>query len=44
MADFNFDLNGDSLMEHDHLFDDLLNDLAFESEIGMDGSLFGTCK
>lgn len=32
--DFTFDFNGDSLgPEQDHLFDDLLDDLAFESEL-----------
>lgn len=32
--EYNFDFNGDSLgPEQDHLFDDLLDDLAFESEI-----------
>jgi hypothetical protein len=34
MADYNFDFNGDSLMpEQDNLFDDLLDDLAFQTEI-----------
>jgi hypothetical protein len=34
MADYNFDFNGDSLMpESDNLFDDLLDDLAFQTEI-----------
>lgn len=41
MADMNFDFNGDSLApEQDHLFDDLLDDLAFESEIGTYGNNF----
>jgi hypothetical protein len=34
MADYNFDFNGDSLLpEQDNLFDDLLDDLAFQTEI-----------
>ena len=43
MANFNFDFNGDSLPpEQDNLFDDLLDDLAFETEIAnYDTSLIG---
>ena len=41
MAEFNFDLNGDALIEQDNLFDALLDDLAFESEIGNDNNFLG---
>ena len=39
----NFDFNGDTVMpEQDNLFDDLLEDLAFESELGnFDGNFLG---